>query len=207
MASKGRGKRENSSVLALWIETFAFLLFAFLLYVLASVFSIRTGVWGGAIRFSLLRNWGGAILIPLLFGGYLCIAYFLKTGTKGLLSQGLGTFLLFLCTALLFGLFQTTDVFQGISLFTPGYLGQGLAVFFTREIGSFGTTLLAAALLILSATLYGFIHPASVVARISKIVLFVRSLVPQRRKQKNGPVQRLPSRCRRRILHFRPVSF
>ncbi len=188
MASKGRGKRENSSVLALWIETFAFLLFAFLLYVLASVFSIRTGVWGGAIRFSLLRNWGGAILIPLLFGGYLCIAYFLKTGTKGLLSQGLGTFLLFLCTALLFGLFQTTDVFQGISLFTPGYLGQGLAVFFTREIGSFGTTLLAAALLILSATLYGFIHPASVVARISKIVLFVRSLVPQRRKQKNGPV-------------------
>ncbi len=180
-SSRGRAKRENSSVLSLWIETLTFLVFAFLLYVLASVFSLRTGVWGDAIRFSLLRNWGGAILIPIFFGGYLCIAYFLKTGAKGLLSQALGTFLLFLCTALLFGLFQKAHIFQGFSLFSPGYLGQGLAVFLTREIGVLGTTLFAVALLILSATLYGFIHPASIISRISKILLFFRSLsLPKR---------------------------
>ena len=197
-SSRGRGKRENSSVLSLWIETLTFLIFAFLLYVLASIFSLRTGVWGDAIRFSLLRNWGGAILIPVFFGGYLCIAYFLKTGAKGFLSQALGTFLLFLCTALLFGLFQTTRIFQGFSLFTPGYLGQGLAVFLTREIGALGTTLLAVALLILSATLYGFIHPASVISRISKMINALRSLSLPRRgiidtedvHQKETPVEK-----------------
>lgn len=176
-----KGKRENSSVLSLWIETLTFLIFAFLLYVLASLFSLRTGVWGDAIRFSLLRNWGGAILIPIFFGGYLCIAYFLKTGTKGLLSQALATFLLFLCTALLFGLFQTAHLFQGVSLFVPGYLGQGLAIFLTREIGILGTTLLAGALLILSATLYGVIHPASLISRFSKTLHSLRSLLTPKR--------------------------
>lgn len=182
-SSRGKGKRENSSVLSLWIETLTFLIFAFILYVLASIFSLRTGIWGDAIRFSLLRNWGGAILIPVFFGGYLCIAYFLKTGAKGLLSQALGTLLLFLCTALLFGLFQTARIFQGFPLFTPGYLGQGLAVFLTREIGVLGTTLLAVALWILSATLYGFIHPASVISRISKMLHSFRSLsIPKRNR-------------------------
>jgi S-DNA-T family DNA segregation ATPase FtsK/SpoIIIE len=168
-ASKGRGKREDASILSLWIETITFLVFAFLVYVLASVFSLKTGAWGEAVRFSLLRNWGGAVVIPVLFAGYLCVAYFLKTGAKGLLSQALGTILLFLCTSLLFGLFRTAGIFQSVPIFFPGYLGQGLAVFFTRELGVLGTTLLAVATLILSATLYGFIHPASIIARISRV--------------------------------------
>lgn len=177
-------KREKASAFTLWLEIMVFLVFSFLLYCLASLFAIKTGSWGESIRFSLLRNWGGAILIPILFAGHLCVSFFLRTGFKGLLSQIAGTFLLFVCTALLFGLFEMAGLFQGFYLFAPGYLGKGLAIFFTRYVGHFGAMLLSAAFLLLSATLYGLIQPASVIGRISGAASFLRSLIPTRQTGK-----------------------
>lgn len=166
--NNGRG-RKGGGILSLWIEIFVFLILAFLLYATASLFSLRTGAWGEQIQFSMLRNWGGASLIPLLFGCYLCISYFLKTGSKGFIRQFFGTFLLFLCLALLFGLFRMAGVFQGIAVLSPGYLGDGLAIFLTRTTGALGTILLATAFLILSSTFYGLFNPASVVMKLSAI--------------------------------------
>ena len=184
VSERGTGRRESGGILALWIEVVVFLIFSLLLYCLASLFSVNTGSWGAQIRFSLLRNWGGATVIPILFGCYLCISYFLKTGAAGMLSQAVGTFLLFLCTAFLFGLFQTVGMFSEVQLFTPGYLGQGLAVFFNRQLGHIGATLLAGALLLLSATFYGVFNPASVVYRVSRVVLFIRGLLTSFRLRK-----------------------
>ncbi|NLM70601.1 MAG: DNA translocase FtsK [Synergistaceae bacterium] len=76
-------------------------------------------------------------------------------------------------------------LFQNFSIFTPGYLGKGLAIFFTRHIGLIGAMLLAAAFLLLSATLYGLIRPASIIGRISGAAGFIRSLVPSRAKEQN----------------------
>lgn len=172
--SRKKGKRSGGGVLSLWIEVAAFLALSFFLYVLASIFSLKTGVWGEQIRFSLLRNWGGAVIIPVLFAGHVCFAYFLKSGARGFLRQLLGTFLLFLCTALLLGLFKTAGLFQRTALLTPGYLGEGMAIFLTRTVGSLGAILLGIALLVLSASLYGFIQPAAVVR---KIIHLARTLV------------------------------
>lgn len=168
--TKSRRKKKGSGILSLWIEVFAFLVLAFLVYVLASLFSFRTGAWGERIRFSLLRNWGGAVVLPVLFGGYLCVSYLLKTGAKGLIRQLLGTVLLFFCSAFLFGLFRMASVFQSIAVLSPGYLGDGLAIFFTRNIGLLGTLILAAALLVIAASLYGFFQPAAVIRKISSVI-------------------------------------
>jgi S-DNA-T family DNA segregation ATPase FtsK/SpoIIIE len=172
---RGKGKRKGGGILSLWIEVFAFLVLAFLFYVLASLFSLRTGAWGERIRFSLLRNWGGAVIIPILFGGYLCVSYLLKTGARGFVRQFLGTSLLFFCSALLFGLFRMAAVFQGLEVLSPGYLGDGLAIFFTRNIGSLGTLLLGVAFLVLAASLYGFFQPAAVVRKFSLLVKTIGS--------------------------------
>ena len=69
----------------------------------------------------LLQNMGGAILIPIFFCIYLCIAFFLKTGAKGFLKQLLGSFLLFLCAALMLGLFRMGALQTGRNP-VPGYL-------------------------------------------------------------------------------------
>lgn len=171
-------ERRGGGTLSLWLEVVVFLLFAFLLYTLASLFSLRTGAWGERIRFSLLQNMGGAILIPVLFSIYLCIAFFLKSGTANFLKQLLGSFLLFLCTSLLLGLFRMARLFSASGILSPGYLGDGLAIFFTRNIGSFGTFLLGLAILVLTATLYGLLQPASVAA---KGVAFIKTLGSARR--------------------------
>ena len=106
--------------------------------------------FGGCDPFFSAANWG-AILIPV-FQGVSMHCLFFKDRRKGFSRKHWVRFF-FLCTALLFGLFQTTRIFQGFRCLL-GYLGQGLAVFLTREIGARGTTLLAVALLILSATLW-----------------------------------------------------
>lgn len=184
-----RRKKGGADILSLWIEVFAFLVLAFLVYVLASLFSFRTGAWGEKIRFSLLRNWGGAVILPVLFGGYLCVSYLLKTGAKGFIRQLLGTLLLFFCSAFLFGLFRMASVFQSVAVLSPGYLGDGLAIFFTRNIGVLGTLLLAAALLVISASLYGFFQPAAVIRKIS---LVVRTIASEKWKRMPYPEEHRP---------------
>lgn len=168
--SAGKGKE----TLSLWFEVIVFLFFALLLYTLASLFSLRTGAWGAKIRFSLLQNMGGAILIPIFFCIYLCIAFFLKTGAEGFLKQLLGSFLLFLCAALMLGLFRMGGLFKPAGILSPGYLGDGLAIFLTRNLGSFGTFLLGLAMLVLSATLYDLFAPASVIAKGTSILRSLR---------------------------------
>ncbi len=170
-----KAKKPTGSVLSLWFEVFIFLILAFLVYTAASLFSLRTGAWGAQIRFSLLQNWGGAILIPLLLGLYLCVLFFLKVGKGGLIAQMLGTFLLFLAASLLLGLFHRARLFSGLSLLAPGYLGEGLAVLASRNIGDFGSILLTTALLVLSATLFGFIQPAAIIGKVSRFLQAVGS--------------------------------
>ncbi len=181
---RNRRRKKSPGILSLWLEVFAFLALAFLVYVLASLFSLRTGAWGEQIRFSLLRNWGGAIVLLVLFGGYLCVSYLLRTGSKGILRQFFGTVILFFCSAFLFGLFRMASVFQSVAVLSPGYLGDGLAIFFTRNIGLLGALLLAAALLVISASLYGFFHPAAVIRKIS---LIVKTIADERWKRMPYP--------------------
>ena len=189
---RSRRKKKGSGILSLWVEVFVFLLLAFLVYTLASLFSFRTGAWGERIRFSLLRNWGGAIVLPVLFGGYLCVSYLLKTGAKGVIRQFLGTALLFCCSAFLLGLFKMASVFQSAAVLSPGYLGDGLAIFFTRNIGLMGTLLLTTALLVISASLYGFFQPAAVIRKISAVIKTVADERWKRMPYPEAPPARIP---------------
>ncbi len=175
LKNRKKTKKPTGSVLSLWVEVLIFLILAFLVYTAASLFSLRTGAWGAQIRFSLLQNWGGAILIPLLLGLYLCVLFFLKAGRGGLIAQIFGTFLLFLAASLLLGLFRLAGLFPGLSLLGPGYLGEGLAILATRNIGAFGSILLTAALLVLSATLFGFLHPGAIIGKVSRFLRAVAS--------------------------------
>ncbi|NLB83672.1 MAG: DNA translocase FtsK [Synergistaceae bacterium] len=173
--NRKKAKKPTGSVLSLWFEVFIFLILAFLVYTAASLFSLRTGAWGAQIRFSLLQNWGGAILIPLLLGLYLCVLFFLKAGRGGLMAQIFGTFLLFLAASLLLGLFHLAGLFSGLPLLAPGYLGEGLAVLASRNIGAFGSILLTAALLVLSATLFGFLNPGAIIGKVSRFLKAIGS--------------------------------
>lgn len=91
------------------------------------------------------------------------------------MAQILGTFLLFLAASLLLGLFRLAGLFSGLRLLAPGYLGEGLAVLASRNIGAFGSILLTAALLVLSATLFGFLHPAAIIGKVSRFLQAVGS--------------------------------
>ena len=166
----GRRNAPEKGVLSLWAEAFIFLFLVFCLYLLASLLSSRTGAWGAALRNSTLRNWGGSAVIPVLFGLYLSIAYFLKASPGRIIPQASGTFLLFLCASLLLGLLDMGGLFSGQGLFAPGYLGEGLAYAATRNAGTIGTVILAMAVLVMAATLYGFLHPATVIAQIFRFV-------------------------------------
>ncbi len=153
-AASGRGS---------WFELIVFFLMAFAVYLMGTLMdSSWTGVRGRLLGQTLRGIWGGALLVPLLFLFYLCIAWFAKTKIPRPLGQIMGTLQLYLTAVFTLGLLKQAqwDLSWVLgSLKEPGSVGDGLAQFFVLNLGVLGTILVAFASLALSAILFGFKLP------------------------------------------------
>jgi S-DNA-T family DNA segregation ATPase FtsK/SpoIIIE len=150
------------------LHTFIRLIFFFLLvgdiYVMASLFSFWTGEFGQYIRQTLMTRTGGAILILLIFGAYVCLSVLLRKKIHQLASQTLATLFLFISGALLLGLLNKYGGAQQWAILNPGFFGHNLTQFFLVNGGFFGTLLFCFASLFTSTVLYGFIKTKMVLA-------------------------------------------
>ena len=149
----GRKRQGNKGS---WAELILFVLMILCVYFIMALFdSSFTGdsgrEWGKYLR----GNWGGAIIVLLLFWLYLCIAKLLKLRIPRLPRQVLGTIQLYISFAFMLGLLKETGWESEWTLFLPGSFGQGIAHFFVLNIGTFITLLLVIGSFILSAYLYG----------------------------------------------------
>lgn len=124
----------------------------FILALFGSSFVGDTGrEWGVYLRVA----WGGAVLVPLLFWLYLCVAKFLNFSVPYLPRQILGTLQLYISFAFMLGLLHETGWDSEATLFLPGRFGQGLAHFFVLNVGIFITFILVVMSFILSAFFFG----------------------------------------------------
>lgn len=151
-----------------WFELVVFLFIAAAIFLIGTLMdSSWTGLRGRMLGNYLRTTWGGALVIPLLFLIYLCIAWFAKTKIPRPLGQILGTLQLYLSTAFMLGLFKQAHWDISWMLATPGLVGNSLAQFFVLNLGVLGTLVVAFASLALSAILFGFKLPVRVVQALA----------------------------------------
>lgn len=151
-----------------WFELVVFLFIAAAIFLIGTLLdSSWTGLRGRLLGNYLRTTWGGALLIPLLFLIYLCIAWFAKTKIPRPLGQILGTIQLYLSTAFMLGLFKQAHWDISWMLATPGLIGNNLARFFVLNLGVLGTIVVAFASLALSAILFGFKLPVRMVQALA----------------------------------------
>ena len=132
-----------------WRNIILSILIILCLYFILTLF--RSSPAGNHLR----TTWGGAVLVPLLFGLYLCIAKLLKMRVPYIPRQILGTIQLYISFAFMLGLLKETGWDSELTLFLPGAFGHGLARFFVLNLGVFLTFLLVIASFILSAFFFG----------------------------------------------------
>ena len=140
-----------------WAELIAFLLIGLGVYlILALLGSSWVGEagreWGKRMR----ETWGGALLVPLLFWIYLCLARLARSRVPHPLGQILGTVQLYLSLALMLGIARQTGWNPGWGLSEPGEAGIMLARFFLLNLGGFGAILAAAVFFLLAAFFFGW---------------------------------------------------
>ena len=137
-------------------KAFLFVLVILCLYFILALFgNSLTGDSGREWGLYLRTAWGGAVLVPLLFWLYLCIAKIMKLKVPNVQRQILGTIQLYISFAFMLGLLRETGWNSELTLFAPGNFGHGLAHFFVLNLGIFITLLLVMASFILSAFLFG----------------------------------------------------
>ena len=149
--SNRRSKNQGS-----WGELILFVVIILCAYFILALFdSALTGdsgrEWGKYLR----TAWGGAIIVPLLFVLYLCIAKLLKFKVPRIPRQILGTIQLYISFAFMLGLLRETGWDSEWTLSLPGNFGQGLARFFVLNVGTFITLLLVICSFLLSAFFFG----------------------------------------------------
>ena len=154
MARRQQGQQENSR--GSWSELVMFVLVILCIYSILSLFDSRLAGEGGREWGKYLRDsWGGAVIVLLLFGMYVCGAKLLRFRIPRLPRQVLGTIALYVSLAFMLGFLRETGWESKATLFLPGGFGSGLAKFFVLNIGTFITLLLVIGSFVLSAVLYG----------------------------------------------------
>ena len=139
-----------------WGELILFVIIILCAYFILALFdSALTGDGGREWGRYLRTAWGGAVIVPLLFVLYLCIATLLKFKVPRIQRQILGTTQLYISFAFMLGLLRETGWSSEWTLSLPGNFGQGLARFFVLNIGTFITLLLVISSFLLSAFFFG----------------------------------------------------
>ena len=154
MARRQQGQQEASR--GSWTELVMFVLVILCIYSTLSLFDSRLAGEGGREWGKYLRGtWGGAIIVLLLFGMYVCVARLLRFRIPRLRRQVFGTLSLYVSLAFMLGFLRETGWESDATLFMPGSFGLGLAKFFVLNIGTFFSLLLVIGAFILSAVFYG----------------------------------------------------
>lgn len=179
----GRRRQNNKGS---WSELILFVLVILCVYFIMALFdSVLTGdsgrEWGKYLR----DNWGGAVIVLLLFWMYLCVAKLMKFRIPRFPRQILGTVQLYISFAFMLGLLRETGWSSDWTLSLPGKFGQGLAHFFVLNIGTFITLLLVIGSFILSAYFYGSRIFALSLPSLSDLK-FRRQPKPQRTRRRRG---------------------
>ncbi|MDR3231697.1 MAG: DNA translocase FtsK [Synergistaceae bacterium] len=130
--------------------------------------STWTGRQGRMFGDYLRATWGGALVVPLLFLIYLCIAWFAKTRIPRPLGQILGTLQFYISTAFVLGLFREARWDFSLAVLAPGAVGEGLVQFFVPNLGVPFTVAIAFASLALSMILFGFQLPVRLFRAVAR---------------------------------------
>ncbi|MDR1875771.1 MAG: DNA translocase FtsK 4TM domain-containing protein, partial [Synergistaceae bacterium] len=156
---KGRPARRTSSR-GSWFELVVLLFMAGTLYLAGSLLGISwTGIRGRMLGEYLRTTWGGALLVPVAFLFYICVAWITGKQIPRPLGQIVGTLQLYFTTAFALGLIRYVDLTLPWVWGEPGHVGRGLARFFVLNLGAPGTVIVAFLSLALSAILFGFRMP------------------------------------------------
>ena len=148
-----RRQQENKGS---WGELILFVLIIVCVYFMLALFdSSLTGEGGREWGKYLRDSWGGAVIVLLLFGLYVCTAKLLGFKIPKLPRQILGTLQLYISFAFMLGFLKETGWSSEMTLFRPGNFGSGLAKFFVLNIGTFITLILVVCSFLLSAFFYG----------------------------------------------------
>ncbi len=151
--SRRRGNDENKGS---WAELSLFVLIIACIYCIMALFDSSLSGEGGRKWGEYLRgSFGGALIVPLLFVLYVCIARLLKFRIPKLRRQFFGTLMLYISFSFLLGLLKESGWSSEALLFTPGSFGGGLAKFFVLNAGTFITLIITVGLFFLSAVFFG----------------------------------------------------
>ena len=105
------------------------------IYCIMALFDSSLAGEGGRKLGEYLRgSWGGAVIVPLLFVLYVCIAKLLKFRIPKLRRQFFGTIMLYLSFTFLLGLLKETGWSSEALILTPGGFGSGLAKLFVLSL-------------------------------------------------------------------------
>ncbi|MDR2179448.1 MAG: DNA translocase FtsK [Synergistaceae bacterium] len=155
MASRNRKTRASDGHGG-WFELVVFVFMLGIVYLIGALInSPWTGARGQAAGEFLRGTGGGALIVPLLFLLYLCVAWFARSRIPKPLGQILGTLQLYFATAFILGLFRRAGGNLSWALAEPGKVGDVLSEFFILNLGALGTIIMAVAALAAAAVLFG----------------------------------------------------
>ncbi|MDR1377403.1 MAG: DNA translocase FtsK [Synergistaceae bacterium] len=155
MASRNK-KAKASDGHGGWFEAVVFVFMSGIVYLIGTLMnSPWTGASGQEIGEYLRGTGGGALVVPLLFLFYLCIAWFARSRIPRPLGQIFGTLQLYFSTAFILGLFRYAGGDLSWALAEPGQVGNALSKFFMLNLGGLGTIIVAFAALAVAAILFG----------------------------------------------------
>lgn len=153
-----------------------FALFLLDIYVLATIFLFRTGTAGNIVHSRILGTLGGSVIVLLLFGGYILLAWLFGFIVPRIWRQSSGTAVLFLCCVLFLGLFRLSGSVSRAEILQPGTFGLFLAESLYRNIGPLGAVFTGFAGICVAMGLYGvlsrktFMFLGSLLASLKKTV-------------------------------------
>lgn len=158
-----------SSCLA-WV--FLFLNF----FLIASILTSWTGVIGSIISGYLLYYFGGAILLPFLFGIYICLSEIMGRKVPKLYFETVGTLLLFLCGSFALSIIDLLSkrVASGMTI-PSGILSNKALAWSLHHLGPLGTTLVGLMLILATCIAFGVsfsFDPRQVYNKISTLHLW-----------------------------------
>lgn len=161
--------------------TFSLLALLSFLYLLATILTPWTGVWGRNCAAFLLSSLGGGSVFLLFFGIYLAGASLVERPVPKPFRQFGGTAVLYAAVAMLLGLQRLLGFRISLRQFAPGIVGETLAEFLVTNLGPAGTVLVGLGLLLSSLILYGCFDPEKLGGILLRLKA-VFSLVTLRKK-------------------------
>ncbi len=167
---------------------------AVVLYTIASIYTPWTGAFGEKASAFLLENFGGAVIIPLLFAVYLLISKLTGKNITYPYRQTIGTALIFITASLLLGLYLITDQSgnEHIPFLSAGKFGKLLAISLFSEIGAIGTFFFGSLMLYLALIFYKI--QIVIPPFFSKMAAFILILFTSDKKTGNSDKKRAEQR-------------